>query len=245
MGQVTITGPYNNTVADADALRAILNAIAAAVNTVDSTQLAVGSVSEAVLQDESVSLAKLKGGQYGHYSKFLDANGVAPIPATEDLIFDGGTPGPLRGPKFTHNVWQAVRTGTYQFRALDGSTFAITPPQDCWAIFFGAMRVLYYQPSAEPLFQAYLAVWDEALGVVTNVVNHIVEAQTDEMSEVETKQKFTLLGMIPATGGVTIRPQPAMKVLTTNSNPNATVTINGRIFVDPKNTWLGCILLPR
>jgi hypothetical protein len=238
MPQVNVTGPYNDTPADADEMRSILSELAFGINSVDGSQLANGSVSIDKIVDESVTLAKLRGGHFVYYAKFLDEDAVAP---TQDIMFTG-VAGDYGAPKFTHNVWQAVRTGRFRFRNLDGSTFAITPPQNCWAIFIGGMRALYQKPSAGSLTQAYLSVWDEAAGAVTNVAYHLVESQTDELNDTSTIQKFIVLGIVPVTGGVTIKPQPAMKLV---MSAGGTTTMEGRVFVDPKNTWFGCFLLPR
>lgn len=125
MSQVsTITSPVNGDPVDADALRAVLQAIVDGVNSIDSTQLTSGCVTTDAIGPDQVTIDEMAASSVG-----------------TDQLVDEAVTLPKLG-----SFYQATGTETDDTRALTtsyatGITVTFTPTIDCYALCVASYRI--------------------------------------------------------------------------------------------------------
>lgn len=248
MGQVEITYPYEGAYVDPDDMRAQLEAIASAVNVIDSTQLVDGAVLERHIADEQVSLAKLKGGQFVLYGATYNSQGLYPGENTtnpyEPLYFDGGT-GPYHASKLVHFRWREFSIGGYRLARRNGSLMSFTPPVDCVAIIIGNIRLRCYGASnGKAVKNLYVAVYNSAgTNDPADVSRHLTESQTADTSDTDWIANVPILGFVPISRGTAVTLRIAIKPIIAEGVDGQT-TANCQIYTPEKNTFVGVLMMP-
>ena len=202
---------------DAEVVIALLQRLAASINSIDADQINPKTIVESLIGDKAVSLRTLSPGLMGYDTLETDIDWVTAA---------------YRPVNNTFTIIRSLPVGTNKLEV------ELTPPQDCFCLLDARMRYVYKVDLETE--RIYMDIYDTITGTP------MVEFESDPMALPANTQKrlsIACSGVVMLNAGQTYRLVPRFKWLGVNQQESYKAQVT--VLSNPKNTQMSAIMLPR